>query len=125
MLATPRLGGLRVISFATPQSAVLLRAFDDAIDQGHVETWERSQGGYYGHSSQQWQHKAFFNAVTEAQSLRFNLTLVDANIAAWEHRAVFAAYHGFLLSSFQRHFYFRFQSVSVSPTPCPGESQII
>ena len=90
------------ISFTTQNPQALLKAFDQAIHDGHIATWEKSDDGkFYTHKAANWARKAWFKPVLGTDRLTFNIVRPqNANITT----LVYAYYHGHLSETFLNHF---------------------
>jgi hypothetical protein len=90
------------ISFTTQDSRGLLAAFNQAIHDGNVTTWERSDDDeYYTHKAANWAMKAWFKPELGSDRLTFNIIRPqNANVTV----LVYAYYHGHLSETFLNHF---------------------
>jgi len=107
------------IYFLTNSSRALLAAFDQAIDGGHITTWERDADGDYTHKAANWRQKLWLIAIAENQQLAFyTIPPKDRRIQL----ADYAYYHGHLLETFINHFPDQFSSASATPRAVPSDS---
>jgi len=89
------------IYFTTETPRGLLKAFNDAVDQGDITTWERDSDGDYTHKAQDWKKKLWLTPTPETHRLAFYTIPPSGKKLA---RKDFAYYHGHLIETFINHF---------------------
>lgn len=100
------------IYFATKNPKGLHLAFDKAIDQGKITTWQRDNDGDYTHKAAQWTTQLWLRPSEESGRLAFytvppsrkTILLVD-----------YAYYHGHLIETVINHFPDAFTEASATP----------
>lgn len=107
------------ISFTTQSPQALLTAFNQAIHDGKITTWEKSDDGkYYTHKAANWAQKAWFKPGLGNDRLTFNIIRPqNANVT----NLVYAYYHGHLSETFLNHFDQLFRLSSASALPEAGD----
>lgn len=102
------------IYFNTDTPRGLLTAFNEAIDDSSITTWERDTDGDYTHKADLWKRKLWLHAVIDANRLAFyTIPPQDKKI----QRNDFAYYHGHLIETFINHFHNRFEIAQATPNP--------
>ena len=108
------------VIFVTSTPAVLLKKFNDAIDQGEkkgkITTWKKqAKDGkiLYTHVAAEWTGKASFSADANEKDEK----LVFSISYAKHDQDVYAYYHGHLIETFIRHFYEHFTVTRATAQP--------
>ena len=108
------------IYFETSKPGALHAAFDLAIDDGSITTWEYDKDGDYTHKALNWAKNMWLRPIEEAGKLSFyTLPRKDKKI----DRTNFAYYHGHLIETFINHFSDKFSVASATPSPA-GKDKI-
>jgi hypothetical protein len=100
------------IYFTTETPRALLKAFNDAVDQGDITTWERDSDGDYTHKAQDWKKKLWLTPTPETHRLAFYTIPPSSKKIA---RKDFAYYHGHLIETFLNHFPKKFDLAQATP----------
>jgi hypothetical protein len=89
------------LNFKTATPKKLLKAFKNAIDQGHIVTWSYDKDGDFTHTTTQWKNLAWFRpTIKEKESLILNIIKPkDKNITS----EVYAIYHGRFIEAMLAH----------------------
>lgn len=111
-----------MLTFETSQSAALLKAFRDAIEDGRVATWKDDKDGYFSHKAERWKRKAWFSHAESATALTFHILLNDNVTPVEDRRAVYSYYHGHLLETFTNHFAARFSKAISTSNPTTSDN---
>lgn len=101
------------IYFTTNDPKGLLKAFNDAVDQGHITTWERDSAGDYTHKAQEWKRKLWLRPTPETGRLAFYTIPPQGQKI---QRKDFAYYHGHLIETFINHFWKAFALAQATPS---------
>lgn len=102
------------IYFSTSKPKALHAAFDQAIDEGHITTWERDKDGDYTPKAANWARKLWLRPSEEPGNGRlafYTIPLQGKKI----QRVDFAYYHGHLIETFINHFQDDFSEGCATP----------
>lgn len=87
-------------NFETTDPNGLLRAFKQAIDNGHVDTWSYDRDGNFTHTPPQWKDQAVMRPSVLNEWLVMNFYLRKGQKAT---KALYAVYHGRFIESMLTH----------------------
>lgn len=89
------------IFFKTKTPNKLLKAFKQAIDDGHIVTWSYDSEGDFTHTTEQWKNRAWLKPKVQAETA-LKMVVVkpkDKTITS----EVYAIYHGRFIEAMLRH----------------------
>ncbi|HET9342865.1 MAG TPA: hypothetical protein VFO25_08130 [Candidatus Eremiobacteraceae bacterium] len=89
------------IRLYTEDPGELLDAINDAIDEGHIETWDRDDDGDFTHSADQWDEDAWLRPTVEDEALLLNIL---APVGVHLSKEVYGIYHGRFIEMALVHF---------------------
>jgi hypothetical protein len=107
------------IYLATDTPTALHSAFDKAIDNKSITTWERDSDGDYTHKAANWTKKLWLRPSQENGRLAFyTVPPKDTKI----QRVDYAYYHGHLIETFINHFPSNFSIASATPNAAGSDN---
>lgn len=111
------------VKFATKTPKALLELFDKRIEQkepkGRINTWRKTGTGFYTHTSERWEKKAYFKPNLLEDGLVFNIVPKDADSKVEPEDYSF--YHGHLIETFLNHFTEKFSAGRATSKPTSGD----
>ncbi len=107
------------IHFVTANSDKLLKAFKNAIDQGHITTWSYDEAGDFTHTAKQWKGEAWLRPKSEDGKLAFYILPYDSKIITSE---IYGIYHGRFVESMIIHCTNLFSSGTATSLPTAKDS---
>lgn len=111
-----------MLTFLTARPKALLSAFQKAIEDGDITTWDEDSEGDFTHLASQWTKRAWMRPeVVVGTSLRFAIVFRKNET---DRRLVYAYYHGHLLETFLNHFADQFTKAEASPNPTGADASI-
>src|SRR4051812_29790697 len=106
------------IYFSTNSASRLLVAFENAIKQKSITTWEENPAGLYTHKAAQWAKKLWLVPAAEQGRLAFYTRPPKGKRI--DH-VDYAFYHGHLIETFINHFPSDFTLASATPQPTSND----
>lgn len=107
------------VKFFTKTPKTLLDLFDKRIEQkepkGRVNTWRKTNKGFYTHTSERWGKKAYFKPNVVEGGLVFNIVPKDAE--SMVEPEDYSFYHGHLIETFLNHFTEKFVTGRATSKP--------
>ena len=91
-----------MIIFPTTRPVALRNAFDKAIKDGNITTWEKDSDGDYFHRAAQWTKRAWLRPeIVDGQSLSFRIIFKEKED---DKRIVYAFHSARIVEAFINHF---------------------
>jgi hypothetical protein len=107
-----------MMAFSTKQPTILLSAFKAAIDRGDIQSWRYDSQGNFTLTSSQWTRQAWFSASIGENQLCFHIYRPDSKTIS---RAVFVCYQTYLIETFMRYLFMKFDQASATSNAAPLE----